>query len=84
MILNFIYIHSKIFTKDLFLYLKEKNVGIKGGHFYRYLESLETYELIKKTGWIDEGARRGYCYIITDKGKKLLDFFKKNPEYISP
>ena len=68
--------YSNIFSKEFLNLLKIHQVFIKKSQFYRYIDSLEEYNLIKIQKWIVNQKGRGYLYSITPKGKLVLKFIQ--------
>ncbi|MBD3337472.1 MAG: hypothetical protein GF353_00090 [Candidatus Lokiarchaeota archaeon] len=54
--------------------LKENKLELKKSQFYRYIDILEGYKLIKKSKWKKNKKGFGYNFLITKKGNKVLNF----------
>ena len=71
-ILRIIESYPNCFTNDLLNLLHENEIKLKRTQIYRYIYSLEAYNLIIIQSWIKSKKGTGYRYQITENGEKLL------------
>jgi len=69
--------HPNIFTKEFLNILNQEKDFIRKSQFYRYINSLERYNLIKINPWKRRNNGFGHTYEIKPEGKEVLDFLSK-------
>ena len=69
--------YPKIFTNYLIIKLGEIEVNYSKSQIYRYINSLERYELIEVRHWKSKPQGKGHSYIINPKGEALLKFLSE-------
>lgn len=65
------------FSKDIMIMIAESGIKCKKSQFYRYIDSLQKYNLIKVKSWIKDNNSSGYLYQITEDGTSLLKILSK-------
>lgn len=65
------------YSRKIMRKIAESGIKLKKSQFYRYIDSLKKYDLIRGESWIKEKNSSGHVYQITEDGKYLLRVLSK-------
>ncbi len=72
--------HSSLLAEEFLKILNQTKVYIRKSQFYRYINTLERYNLIRINSWKRRADGFGRTYEINQKGKAVLQFLSKHFE----
>lgn len=83
-ILRIIENHPNQFSRNIMSILEENGIELRKSQFYRYIDTLESYELINITKWVKKNNFSGYTYEISSNGNQILHLLSEHFENLKP